>query len=223
MDVEPRVASCRFPFLKEETHLFNKLRSHLSFANVVAMLALFVALSGTSYAVSKVGPKDIRKNAVRAKHVKGSQIRSKHIKNRSIRGRDLAPGLIGSTLQSSAGQARRDAGPTGVGPSTSYTPVATLGALEPGSYVLLAKTNQSASEFTEGRCRLSAGDDYDDSNRGLRPQGTPEAHALQLVHAFTGTGTAVLSCRTPKGSWSASDSKIIAIRVASASSNVVSG
>ena len=76
-----------------------KLRSHVSFANVIAMVALFVALSGTSYAVSKVGAKDIRKNAVRAKHIKKSQVRGKQIKNRSITSADLAPGVIGSTLQ----------------------------------------------------------------------------------------------------------------------------
>jgi hypothetical protein len=107
--------------------------------------------------------------------------------------------------------------------SGSYTTVATLGGLQAGSYVLLAKTNQSSNSRTEGRCRLQAGDDYDDSNRGLRPEGTPEAHSLQLVHAFAGPGTAVLACRSPAGVWSASDSKIIAIRVATASSNVVSG
>jgi hypothetical protein len=203
--------------------VLTNLRSHLSFANVVAMTALFVALSGTSYAVSKIGAKDIRKNAVRAKHVKKNQIRSKHIRNHSIRAADLAPGLIGSTLQSSAGQARRDSGPSGVAASTSYTPVATLGGLQPGSYVLLSKTNQSSNTKTEGRCRLAAEGDYDDSNRGLREEGTPEAHSLQLVHAFAGAGSVVLSCRSQKGIWATSDSKIIAIRVASASSNVVSG
>jgi hypothetical protein len=196
----------------------------MNFANVVALVALFVALSGTSYAVSKVGPKNIRKNAVRSKHIKRSQVTTSDIRNRTIRASDLAPGLIGSTLQSSAGQARRDVGPTGVGPSQNYTTVATLGGLQAGAYVLVAKTNQSASEFTEGRCRLSAEGDYDDSNRGLRPQGTPEAHSLMLVHAFAGAGgSAVLSCRTPDGSWSAADSKIIAIRVQGASSNIVSG
>jgi hypothetical protein len=196
----------------------------MNFANVVALVALFVALSGTSYAVSKVGPKNIRKNAVRSKHIKRSQVTTSDIRNRTIRASDLAPGLIGTTLQSSAGQARRDVGPTGVGPSQNYTTVATLGGLQAGAYVLVAKTNQSASEFTEGRCRLSAEGDYDDSNRGLRPQGTPEAHSLMLVHAFAGAGgSAVLSCRTPDGSWSAADSKIIAIRVQGASSNIVSG
>ena len=103
------------------------------------------------------------------------------------------------------------------------TLVATLGGLQPGAYVLMAKTNQSSNARTEGRCRLQAGDQYDDSNRGLRPEGTPEAHALQLVHSFSGPGTVVLSCRSPAGNWGASDSKIIAIRVAAASTNVVSG
>ena len=88
-----------------------------------------------------------------------------------MRASDLAPGVIGTTLQSSAGQARRDAGPTGVASSQNYTTVATLSGLEAGSYVLLAKTNQSATVFTEGRCRLSAGNHYDDSNRGLSAEG----------------------------------------------------
>jgi hypothetical protein len=200
-----------------------KLRSHLSFANVIAMVALFVALGGTSYAVTKVGAKDIRKNAVRSKHIKRSQVTSSDIRNRTIRSQDLAPGLIGGTLEATAGQARRDAGPTGVGASGSYTTVATLGGLQPGAYVLFAKTNQSSNTRTEGRCRLQAGDQYDDSSRGLREQGTPEAHALQLVHAFSGPGTVGLSCRSPAGNWSAADTKIIAIRVATATTNVVSG
>jgi hypothetical protein len=191
--------------------LFVKLRSHLNFANVVAMLALFVALSGTSYAVSKVGAKNIRKNAVRSKHIKKSQVTSADIRNRTIRPIDIAPSVTGKTLESSAGQARRDAGPTGVTASASFTPVVTMGGLQPGAYVLLAKTNQSSNSRTE------------DSSRGLREQGTPEAHSLQFVHAFTGPGTVVLSCRSPAGVWSAADSKIIAIKVANASSNVVSG
>jgi hypothetical protein len=203
--------------------LFNKLRSHLSFANIIAMIALFVALSGTSYAVKKVGTKDIRKNAVRSKHIKKSQVNSGDIRNHTIKPIDISPSVTGKTLESSAGQARRDAGPTGVGASTDYTPVATLGGLQPGAYVLLAKVNQSSNVKTEGRCRLSAGDQYDDSNRGLREGGTPEAHALQLVHAFTGPGNVVLSCRAAHGVWSAADTKIIAIKVAGASTNVVSG
>ena len=34
-----------------------------------------MALSGTAYAVTKVGPRDIAKNAVRAKHIKKEHVR----------------------------------------------------------------------------------------------------------------------------------------------------
>ena len=48
-------------------------------AMIVAMLALFVAMGGTGYAVSKlpkgsVGSAQIRNNAVRSKHIKAGSI-----------------------------------------------------------------------------------------------------------------------------------------------------
>jgi len=193
--------------------VLTKIRSHASFSNVVAVMALFVALGGTSYAATRIGSKQIRNNSVR----------SVDIKNRTIKSKDIARGVIGSTLQSTAAQASRDAGPSNVGASSSYTPVATLGGLEPGAYVLLAKVNQSSNSRTEGRCRIQAEGDYDDSNRGLREQGTPEGHNLQLIHTFGGTGTAVLACRAAAGIWSAADAKLIAIKISAARSNVVSG
>jgi hypothetical protein len=191
----------------------HRLRSLVTFSNVIALCALFVALGGTSYAVTKIGSKQIKNNSVR----------SVDIKNRTIKSKDLARGVIGATLQSTAAQAARDAGPTGVGASQQFTPVATLGGLEPGAYVLLAKVNQSSNAKTEGRCRIQAEDDYDDSNRGLRAEGTPEGHNLQLIHTFGGTGTAVLACRSAGGVWSAADAKLTAIKIGSARSNVVSG
>jgi hypothetical protein len=193
--------------------VLTKIRSHASFSNVVAVTALFVALGGTSYAATRIGSKQIKNNSVR----------SVDIKNRTIKSRDIAKGVIGSTLQSTAGQATRDVGPTGIGASQSFTPVATLGGLEPGAYVLLAKVNQSGNQRTDGRCRIQAEGDYDDSNRGLREQGTSEGHNLQLLHTFAGTGTAVLACRASAGAWSASDAKLLAIKISAARSNVVSG
>ena len=193
--------------------MLTKIRSHASFSNVVAVMALFVALGGTSYAATRIGSKQIKNNSVR----------SVDIKNRTIKSKDIARGVIGATLQSTAAQAVRDAGPSNVPASTNYTPVATLGGLEPGAYVLLAKVNQSGSARTEGRCRIQAEGDYDDSNRGLRENTTPEGHNLQLVHSFGGPGTAVLACRAVAGTWSAADAKLLAIRIGAARSNVVSG
>ena len=193
--------------------MVTRIRKHLSFANVIAMIALFVALGGTSYAAVKIGSKQIKNNS----------IQSVDIKNRTIKSTDIAPGVIGATLQSSAGQVSRDSGPTDVNASQQYTTVATMGNIAPGSYLLLAKTNQNGNTLTDGRCRLAADNDADYSNRGLRAQGTADSHSLALVHTFGGTGAAVLSCRVSDGKWSTADSKIIAVKVSSASSGVVGG
>lgn len=42
------------------------MRRHLTYANVTATLALFIALGGGAYALNKVGSKDIRNGAVRS-------------------------------------------------------------------------------------------------------------------------------------------------------------
>jgi hypothetical protein len=59
----------------------------LSYANVVSTLALFAVMGGSAYAVSKVGSKDIERNA----------IASKHIEKAGVKGVDIGPGEIGDT------------------------------------------------------------------------------------------------------------------------------
>ena len=55
-------------------------------ATVVAYLALFVALGGTTWAAAKIGSNDIKRNAVK----------SKHIKNDEVRKRDIATDAVGT-------------------------------------------------------------------------------------------------------------------------------
>ena len=70
-------------------------RRRLSYANVVATLALVVAVgTGGAYAAHQIGPKDIKKNAVRAKHVKKNQVRAKHIKKNAVRTKHLKDGAV---------------------------------------------------------------------------------------------------------------------------------
>ena len=62
-----------------------RIRSHLSFANVVSVVALFVALGGASaYAVSKIGANDIKTNAVRARHIKNGQVKQSELGNGAV-------------------------------------------------------------------------------------------------------------------------------------------
>jgi hypothetical protein len=77
----------------------HRIRSHLSFANVISMIALFVALGGASYAAvtlpkNSVGPKQIKKRAVRGKHINKNAISSSKIQNNAINGAKVSDGAL---------------------------------------------------------------------------------------------------------------------------------
>jgi hypothetical protein len=75
------------------------IRSHLSFANLVSLMALFVALGGTTYAAvtlpnDSVGIKQIKKNAVGISEIRKNAVRSGEVRNRSLRRVDFAAGQL---------------------------------------------------------------------------------------------------------------------------------
>jgi hypothetical protein len=80
------------------TRLRTEFRSP-SPAFVIACLALFVALGGTTYAAvtlpkNSVKAKQIAKNAVGASEIKGSAVRSGEVKNGALRAQDFAAGQL---------------------------------------------------------------------------------------------------------------------------------
>lgn len=95
--------------------------------NVVAYLALFVALGGTGYAVSKVGPQDIERNAVRAKHVKRNAIRAKEIKRRAVRSAEIA------NKQVRLGDLNRGSVATGFGAGLYFGQASQFGPVSPNA------------------------------------------------------------------------------------------
>jgi hypothetical protein len=71
------------------------IRNRLTYANVTATLALFVALGGSSYAAvnlprNSVGASQLKTNAVRAAEIRRKAVRSSEIGDRSIRLRDIS-------------------------------------------------------------------------------------------------------------------------------------
>jgi hypothetical protein len=75
------------------------IRSHLSFANAVSLVALFVALGGTTYAAvtlpkNTVGPKQIKKDAVRASEVKARAIGTAEVRDGALLAEDFRPGQL---------------------------------------------------------------------------------------------------------------------------------
>jgi hypothetical protein len=96
--------------VKEISAMPRKLRAHLSYANVMATIAVFVALGGTSYAALRVTGanvpkdaltgadiknltgKDIRNGTVRSADVKG--LTSADVADGKLRAKDFAPGQL---------------------------------------------------------------------------------------------------------------------------------
>jgi hypothetical protein len=59
-------------------------RPRLTYANVVATLALFVALGGSSYAALKISGKDIQKNSITGQNIKRNSLGRRQIKESSL-------------------------------------------------------------------------------------------------------------------------------------------
>lgn len=61
-----------------------RLRRHLSYANVIASLALFAALGGSAYAASQINGNSIVKHSIGGGKLKNETITSKQIKKNSL-------------------------------------------------------------------------------------------------------------------------------------------
>jgi len=64
---------------------------HLSFSNVIAVIALFIALGGSAYAV-----KSAKKNSVTSKSIRNGTIRSADIGSGQVKTSDIGDGQVGS-------------------------------------------------------------------------------------------------------------------------------
>lgn len=96
--------------------MLGRLRTHLSYANVMATVALFVALGGTSYAATKLARNSVGSAQIRSKAVGPSELKSRAVTSsklsrsarRSLRGAQGPVGPAGAV--GPPGQT----GPTGV-------------------------------------------------------------------------------------------------------------
>lgn len=79
------------------------LRDRLTYANVTATIALFVALGGTSYAVLSVDSPDVVNNSLRSEDVRNNTVRSRDIRDRTVRARDVRRNTLGAGVINESG------------------------------------------------------------------------------------------------------------------------
>jgi hypothetical protein len=102
----------------------SKIKRHLTYANVMATLALFIALGGSSYAAvrlsaNSVGSRQIKRDAVKESEIAKSAVESAEVRNGSLRSVDFARMPLGAKGEKGALGPRGlkgvqgDRGPTG--------------------------------------------------------------------------------------------------------------
>src|SRR5688500_15909104 len=75
--------------------MFQRIRNHASYANVMATVAVFVAIGGTSYAAitlprNSVGQQQLKSGAVGPKELKRGAVGARSIKNGAVGIRDIS-------------------------------------------------------------------------------------------------------------------------------------
>jgi hypothetical protein len=71
-----------------------RLKRMLSFSNVIALIALFVALGGSVYAAGKINGKQIKSNSIPGNRLKTGSVTGKQVKAGSLTGKQV----VGSSL-----------------------------------------------------------------------------------------------------------------------------
>ena len=66
------------------TDVLSSFRKRLSYSNVTATAALFIALGGTSYAVIRVDSGDVVDNSLRSADLRNNTVRGRDIRDRTL-------------------------------------------------------------------------------------------------------------------------------------------
>ena len=200
-------------------------------ALAVALLALIVALGGTSYAAVKlpknsVGSKQVKNSSLKAKDIAPGAIGATSIAPGAIGATSIAPGVIGEKSNVYYGIARTQK--TIIGQVGVDTPYVTLSALPAGTYLLMAHLTlvKFDAPDTIARCGIKAAGT--DSRGG--PSGNGSAAAMgpgnasvvvplttSMVVTSSSTFDAQLYCWQDGTNVKMEEGRLIAQRVDSAS------
>ena len=119
-----------------------RVRTRVTYANVMANIAVFIALGGSSYAALTVSGKNVKNSSLTGKDVKNSSLTSSDVKNRTLLSRDFKSGQLPAGAQGAAGAPGAPGAP---GSAVAYARVEANGTLDASR-----SKNVAANRITTG-------------------------------------------------------------------------
>lgn len=180
----------------------NRITRHLNYANVIASLALFIALGGASYAAvalpsNSVGTKQLRKNAVAASKLKRDAVSSAKVKDGSLQRDDFASGTLlqgpqgPQGLQGPKGDPGQQGAPGTARAFAFVDPFSCAGATGP--------CNFTKAKNVVGARRIGNGTYCVQPAAGIDPATTGSAAGVDFFHTNSPEGNGVAESGSPTG------------------------
>jgi hypothetical protein len=202
-------------------------KRHLSYANVVATMALLLALgAGTVYAASKINGSSVKKNSLPGNRVKKNTLPGNRLKSNTVKGSKIDLSSLGKVPSAQTADAANAAYEVFQNPD----PVSLLFnnvnnqivrlQLPVGKYAVSATItviNNSALDRNDVKCSLLAGQGYFDVSSTSIPAHREDSVAMQTVSYLPTAGPVTLECLPNGGTandLSATQGKITAVSVA---------
>ncbi len=126
----------------------------VSYANVTATLALFIALSGGAYAAAilpanSVGPRQLKNSSVERAKIKNKAVNSAKVLDASLTGTDISEGTLGKVPRAAAADAAVNA--------TNAAHAASSAALDKVTYKAVTATAAPAVDAASATATCDAG------------------------------------------------------------------
>ncbi len=202
--------------------MLTRLTSRLSYANVVATLALFLALGGTSYAALTITGKNVKNGSLSGGDIKDGSITAKDIKNGSLLEKDFKSGQLPGPVEAFNA--------LGGGTTVSGTGDTVVASLDvpAGAYAVVARVRvqnpSPAGKRVDAVCTLDA---VGSTELGEQPLNTlnpttggdTENLAFTTISSLAEPGTMKVKCNatTADEKFDVGSASLTAIRVTSSS------
>jgi hypothetical protein len=130
------------------------LRSHVSYANVMATIAVFIALGGSGYAAVKLNGRNIKDTTIAGKKLKNRTIAREKVKKNTLTGTEIAESTLGTVPRATQADSADNAASLGGTPASAF---AALLAADEAPHVIGAAGEPAIANGGQGDCLWQGG------------------------------------------------------------------